>query len=50
MFDRKKYHKDYYLKNKEKLKNAQKRRYYNREIIDGPVLSIKKGYFILSFD
>lgn len=49
MFDRKKYHKEYYMKNKDKLKTYQKKRYYNREIIEGK-LTIKKGIFVIKFD
>lgn len=49
MFDRKKYHKEYYKKNQEKLKKQQKTRYYKRDFVEGK-LTIKRGNFVINFD
>ena len=45
--DRKKYYKNYYLKNKEKIKERSYNNYHKKEIIK---FNIKSGNFIVNFN
>lgn len=48
---KKEYHKQYYLKNKEKIKERSRKQYLNKKGIDTEIkVELKRGVFIVDFD